>query len=167
MQNMNAIPSEKARRLCQEILGENRGRWYTITGLRCWWCSTFSNSPEKRRFASKPDCRGCHQVNARYDALPKTGFVIVTEPETVTEAPPETETEPEADFEPSPVIYLPPAGFSATQRKRTCAGCGRQFRIAASQPESDYCPTCDYRRLRGQLIEQTPDDASDEGQEDE
>lgn len=154
MQNTNAISRETALRLCREIREENRGKWYTLDGLRCWWCSTFSGVPENRRFASRPDCRGCRLVDARYDTLAKP-----TQRQGADRA-----VEPADDVatEPVPfVIYLPPAGFSATQRRRVCASCGRQFRIAASQRESDYCPTCDYRRLRGQLIEQTSDDGED------
>ena len=162
VQNATEIPNETALRLCQEIREENRGKWYTLNGLRCWWCSTFSSSPEKRCFASRPDFRGCGQVNARYDTLPKTGFVLVTE--TAAEAPAETDTEtwPGDAAESPPVICLPPAGFSAMQRRVVCAGCGRQFRIAANQKEREYCPTCDYRRLRGQLIEQIGDDGEDD-----
>ncbi len=34
-----------------------------------------------------------------------------------------------------------------------CAGCGRQFRLEAGQGrEVRYCPTCDYRHARKQLV---------------
>ena len=147
MQDADAIPRETALGLCREIRQQNRARWYTLNALRCLRCTLFSGDDlDKRCFASKPDYRGCGQVNIRFDALPRPATRPVAESaaETVVEA--------------SSVIYLPPAGFSATQRKRTCAGCGRQFRIAASQQENEYCPTCDYRRLRGQLIQQAGDD---------
>jgi hypothetical protein len=89
-------------------------------------------------FSSRPDFRGCGQVNALFDALPRSA------PSPVVEMPPE----------PVSVIYLPPAGFSARQRRMVCAACGRQFRLATGQTDAEYCPTCDYRRMRGQLIQQ-------------
>ena len=154
MQNIAAIPRETALRLCQEIRQDNRGKWYTFNGLWCWGCSTFSRgNPDKLCFASKADCRGCGQFNARFDTLPSPEAQVIVEP-----APEPAIEEVEETFGPAPIIYLPPAGFSATQRRRTCLGCGRQFRIAANQHETDYCPTCDYRRLRGQLIEQAGED---------
>ena len=146
MDEMDAIPVVTALGLCKEIRQANRGRWYTANGLRCMACAALSRgNTEKMRIASKRDYRGCEQVNVRFDALPRPA------------APPPPEVEIETN-----IIYLPPAGFSATQRRRTCAGCGRQFRIAASQQESDYCPTCDYRRLRGQLIQQAGEDSDED-----
>lgn len=159
MQNATAIPRETALGLCQEIRRENLGKWYTLRGIQCRICGVFSGGDDsKRRFTSRADCQGCGLVNARYETLPQQAEQSAVA-EVVIEAP------PEPAYEAAPVIYLPPAGFSATQRRRTCVGCGRQFRIAASQPETDYCPTCDYRRLRGQLIQQAGDDEADEVEE--
>ncbi len=158
MQNTTAIPQKTALQLCQEIREENRSRWYTLDGLRCWWCATFSKGPERRCFASRPDYRGCGQVNARFDAIPTA---TVAEPVDGT-VKVDVADEAEIGAEPPNVIYLPPAGFSPMQRRVTCLGCGRQFRLAPGQQEVEYCPTCDYRRRRGQLLQETGDDSADQ-----
>jgi hypothetical protein len=65
---MNAIPKEQALAICEEIHKENRGKWYTVNGLWCWGCATFTKGEiDKRCFAGSPDYRGCAQVNQRYD----------------------------------------------------------------------------------------------------
>ncbi len=66
---MNAIPNDIAWQLCENIRAENRRKWYTFNGLRCWGCVTFSGDPTKRCFNNGTDNRGCPQVNARYDRL--------------------------------------------------------------------------------------------------
>lgn len=64
----NAIPREVASQLCEQIRQENRGKWYTFSGLWCLGCETFTKGdPTKLCWACSPDCRGCTQVNARYD----------------------------------------------------------------------------------------------------
>ena len=64
----NAIPKETAARLCGEICEENRGKWYTFNGLWCLGCASFTPKDGSQRcWAATPDCRGCSQVNARYD----------------------------------------------------------------------------------------------------
>lgn len=69
-----AIPREVALRLCTEIQHENRGKWYTSGGMMCRGCVRFSHGdPAKMCFSSKPDNRGCYQVNARYERLPQRG----------------------------------------------------------------------------------------------
>lgn len=74
--NPIAIPREKALQLCTEIREENRRKWYTPAGMMCWGCLTFSKGdPAKMCFSSRPDYRGCYQVNARYDRQVKSGAV--------------------------------------------------------------------------------------------
>lgn len=64
------IPRDLAWQLCQTIQRENRGKWYTFSGLTCWSCMrSAGGDPARRYFASRPDFRGCSRVNARYDAL--------------------------------------------------------------------------------------------------
>ncbi len=80
MEGTNAIPREAALQLCQGTREANRGRWYTLGGLQCWWCSARSGGdPDRRLFASRPDLRGCRQVNARFDTL--TGVSAAAAPE--------------------------------------------------------------------------------------
>ncbi len=70
------IPKEKALELCLEIRQENRRKWYTPAGMMCRGCLTFSKGdPAKMCFSSRPDYRGCYQVNARYDRQMKSGTV--------------------------------------------------------------------------------------------
>jgi hypothetical protein len=65
---MSAIPKDVALKLCAKIRRENRRRWYTFNGLWCWGCSTFTKGdPSKMCLGSRPDCRGCAQVNRRYE----------------------------------------------------------------------------------------------------
>lgn len=66
---MAGIPATIARQLCLEISAANRGRWYTFNGLWCWGCARFSGDVTRRCFASRPDNRGCAQVNARFERL--------------------------------------------------------------------------------------------------
>jgi hypothetical protein len=74
--NSMAIPREKALQLCTEIRQENRHKRYTPAGMMCWGCTTFSKGdPAKMCFSSRPDFRGCYQVNARYDSQVKSGAV--------------------------------------------------------------------------------------------
>jgi hypothetical protein len=63
-----AIPKEVALQLCTQLREQYGGKWYTLTGLQCWGCTTFTrNDPDKMCFANRPDYRGCNLVNARYD----------------------------------------------------------------------------------------------------
>jgi hypothetical protein len=65
----DALPRDVAFRLCEEIREENRGRWYRWTAWMCWGCTTFSRGdPGRMCVGSRPDYRGCIQVNARYGA---------------------------------------------------------------------------------------------------
>jgi len=65
---VNAIPADLALRLCEEIRRQNSGKWYTWTAWWCKGCSTFTKGdPAKMCFSNGPQCRGCAQVNARYD----------------------------------------------------------------------------------------------------
>ncbi len=61
------IPPDVALALCQQIAGENRGKWYTFNGMWCWGCLRFSGAATNRCYANAPAQRGCAQVNARYD----------------------------------------------------------------------------------------------------
>ncbi len=64
---MEAIPSDTAIRLCNEIYEKNRRRLYTYSGLWCWGCGRFSRNISQRCFANAPGNRGCSQVNTKYD----------------------------------------------------------------------------------------------------
>ncbi len=67
---MEAIPKDQSLAICEEIRAENRGKWYTYTGLWCWGCATFTKGdPAKRCFAATADNRGCAQVNQRFDKI--------------------------------------------------------------------------------------------------
>lgn len=74
--NTMAIPREQAMQLCTEIRQENRRKPYTPGGMMCWGCVKFSKGdPAKMCFSSRPDYRGCYQVNARYDSQVKSEAV--------------------------------------------------------------------------------------------
>lgn len=64
-----AIPRDQALAICEEIIQENRGKWYTSNGLWCWGCLKFSKSVDGRCFANAEGNRGCGQVNRRFDGL--------------------------------------------------------------------------------------------------
>ncbi len=68
-QNMaNAIPKDAALQICAEIREQYRGKWWSLAGMQCWGCTTFSKGdPTKMCIGSRPDYRGCNLVNARYD----------------------------------------------------------------------------------------------------
>ena len=64
---MNAIPKDMALQLCAEIRQAYLGKWYTLAGLQCWGCTTFSKgNTTKMCVSSRPDFRGCNLVNARH-----------------------------------------------------------------------------------------------------
>lgn len=68
MAQSTPIPYDVAAGLCTAIAAENRGKWYSFNAWWCWGCMRASrNAPEKRCFAATPDCRGCAQVNRRYE----------------------------------------------------------------------------------------------------
>lgn len=65
---MEAIPRDVALQLCAEIRDQYRGKWWTLAGLQCWGCWTFTQGDAaKMCVSSRPDNRGCNLVNARYD----------------------------------------------------------------------------------------------------
>ncbi len=65
---MPPIGKYVAWQLCAEIWKENRGKWFTLDGFRCWNCWRFSKpSPADRAVSKQADYRGCPQVNRRYD----------------------------------------------------------------------------------------------------
>ncbi len=65
---MEAIPRDVALQLCTEIRNQYRGKWWTLAGLQCWGCWTFTKGDSaKMCVSSRPDNRGCNLVNARYD----------------------------------------------------------------------------------------------------
>ena len=67
---MDAIPKDVAVQLCDEILEENRGKWYSFGRWQCWGCTRFSKGdPDKMCFSNKEGYRGCNLVNKRYDKL--------------------------------------------------------------------------------------------------
>ncbi len=59
---MVSIPKETAYRLCEEILRENRGKWFTFSGLWCWGCARFGGDDPAQRCGGVVDCP---QVMAR------------------------------------------------------------------------------------------------------
>ncbi len=66
--SQKAIPKDTAYQLCAEIRQQYGGKWYTISGLQCWGCTTFSkDDPTKMCFSNGVGYRGCNLVNARYD----------------------------------------------------------------------------------------------------
>ena len=66
---MEPIPKYVAWDLCAEIWKENRGKWYTLDGLRCWSCwITSKPTPAERSVSKQADYRGCPLVNRRYNA---------------------------------------------------------------------------------------------------
>ncbi len=68
-QHEKRIPREMALQLCAAIQAENRRKWYTAAGMMRLGCVEFSKGdPARQCFASRPDNRGCYQVNARQDA---------------------------------------------------------------------------------------------------
>ncbi len=61
------IPKDTALELCAEIRQKYGGKWWTLAGMQCWGCTTFSKGdPAKMCVASRPDYRGCNLVTARY-----------------------------------------------------------------------------------------------------
>ena len=68
LETTNAIPKEVALQLCSEIRQEVLGKWYTMAGMQCRGCMTFSKGDlAKLCISNRPDYRGCALVNARYD----------------------------------------------------------------------------------------------------
>ncbi len=66
------LERDLALELCEEIRHEYRGRWWTLAGLQCWGCVTFTGGDaSKFCFNSAPGFRGCALVNARYNQLLK------------------------------------------------------------------------------------------------
>ena len=64
----NAIPKDVAFTLCGEIRQQNLGKWFTLAGMQCWGCTTFSgNETTKMCFSNHQEFRGCNLVNERYD----------------------------------------------------------------------------------------------------
>lgn len=62
------IQKEVALRICEDIRKQYNRKWYTIAGLQCWGCKTFTRGDiNKMCFNSSPDNRGCNLVNARFD----------------------------------------------------------------------------------------------------
>jgi hypothetical protein len=69
----NTIPKEMALQICGEIRERYRGKWYTLAGVQCWFCTVFSKGdPAKMCIGNRPDNRGCNLVNARYDRMLST-----------------------------------------------------------------------------------------------
>jgi hypothetical protein len=73
---MNAISYETAARICQQTWQSNRRKLYTFNGMWCWGCTTFTKDISLRCFNNASGCRGCAQVNRKYDAE----AVLQTEP---------------------------------------------------------------------------------------
>jgi hypothetical protein len=66
----HAIPRAAAMQLCTKIRQKHSCKWYSLTGLQCWGCTTFSKGdPAKMCFSSRPDYRGCNLVNTHFDRI--------------------------------------------------------------------------------------------------
>lgn len=64
----NVIPKDVAQQLCKEVRQQFSGKWYTLAGMQCWGCTTYSkDDPTKMCFSNHPGYRGCNLVNARFD----------------------------------------------------------------------------------------------------
>ncbi len=58
------IPREAALKLCEEIRAENKGKWFSLGGLQCFFCyRSARGNPEKLCLSSK---EGCNLVNKRH-----------------------------------------------------------------------------------------------------
>ncbi len=72
--SLAAIPRDIAFQLCQEIREQNRGKWYRWTTWMCWGCQTFCQGDmAKMCVGSRPDGRGCVQVNEGYARRQEAG----------------------------------------------------------------------------------------------
>lgn len=66
--NLKPIPKEVTLKICNEIRNKYKGKWYTLTGLQCWSCVTFTKGDiNKKWFSSRTDYRGCNLVNVWFD----------------------------------------------------------------------------------------------------
>ncbi|NJD03976.1 MAG: hypothetical protein FIA99_15570 [Ruminiclostridium sp.] len=62
------ISKEDALKICEKIRKDYSGKWYTLAGLQCWGCKTFTGGDTgKMCFNSRSDYRGCNLVNAVFD----------------------------------------------------------------------------------------------------
>ena len=62
------MPEETALRLCADIRQQYQGKWWTLAGMQCFFCLTFSKGEQaKMCIGSRPDFRGCNLVTERYD----------------------------------------------------------------------------------------------------
>jgi len=58
------ITREVALKLCEEIRAENKRRWFSLGGLQCWGCYTWSKGdPQKLCLSSEG---GCNLINKRH-----------------------------------------------------------------------------------------------------
>lgn len=65
---VNAIPKERAFQICEQIRQKYGGKWYTLAGMQCMGCTTFSKGdPARMCVSSRSDYRGCNLVNAIFD----------------------------------------------------------------------------------------------------
>jgi len=64
------IPKDVALQLCAEFQKEKGDKWFS----GCWFCLKYSRGdPTKMAFSARPGHRGCHLVNASYDAERPSG----------------------------------------------------------------------------------------------
>jgi len=64
MSTGKTIPREVALKLCDEIRAENKNRWFSPSGLQCFFCyKSARGNVEKLCLSSK---RGCNLINQRY-----------------------------------------------------------------------------------------------------
>jgi hypothetical protein len=66
---MNTIPYETAAEICEQTSQVNHRKPYTFNGMWCLGCTTFSKGIEQRCFNNAPGCRGCAQVNQKFDLM--------------------------------------------------------------------------------------------------
>ena len=73
MSAAQAIPQDVALRLCAEIRAAHHNRWFSAAHWQCWGCVTFTRGvPAKMCLSSRPGCRGCSLINARYERMSRT-----------------------------------------------------------------------------------------------
>ncbi len=65
---VDAIPTEWASSLCQEICLQSKNHWLSLAKFRCARCMTLYPTEILRRgFSRTPGNRGCACINARYE----------------------------------------------------------------------------------------------------
>ena len=67
MNTSKDIPREVALKLCDEIRGENKQKWFSLAKMQCWGCCKWSKGDLEKMCLSSEG--GCNLVNKRYSLL--------------------------------------------------------------------------------------------------